>query len=47
MSHRKVGGIHFFRIGRLIFTFCIAKRKPAPKPLPTWHVHPFYLESPR
>lgn len=30
LKHRKVGGLHFCRIGRLSFSFCICKAKPAP-----------------
>lgn len=26
MNYRKVGGIHFVRIGRLTVSFCLAKR---------------------
>lgn len=28
MSIRKIGGIHFFRIGRYQFSFCIVRTKP-------------------
>lgn len=28
MTYRKIGGIHWFTIGRLKFAFCV-KRKPA------------------
>ena len=27
VSHRKVGGIHFFKIGRFCFMFCLSKPK--------------------
>ena len=32
MSYKKVGGLHFFRFGRLGFSFFVSKRKPRPKP---------------
>lgn len=28
MSIRKIGGIHFFRIGRYQFSFCVVRTKP-------------------
>ena len=27
ISHRKVGGIHFVKLGRLTFMWCVSKRK--------------------
>lgn len=28
--YRKIGGLHFIRLGRLQFSFCIVTKKPAP-----------------
>jgi hypothetical protein len=28
MSYRKIGGLRFFRLGRLQLSFCICRRKP-------------------
>lgn len=30
MKYRKVGGIHFVRVGRLQFSFCLCRRKTFP-----------------
>jgi hypothetical protein len=32
MFYRKIGGIHWFFLGRLRFAFCIVKRKPRQLP---------------
>lgn len=31
-SHRKIGGIRFFRLHRLRISFCVARPAPAPQP---------------
>lgn len=28
MSYRKIGGIHWFKLGRLRISFCLVKAKP-------------------
>jgi hypothetical protein len=38
LSYRKVGGLRFLRIGRLQFSFCVCRAKPAPKPAPKFAV---------
>lgn len=38
MTHRKIGGIHWFAIGRLRIAFCI--RKPRPTKLPNVNQYP-------
>jgi hypothetical protein len=32
MRYRKVGGIHFLRVGRLQFSFCVCRSALAEKP---------------
>lgn len=27
MAYRKIGGLHFIKLGRLVFSFCITKPK--------------------
>lgn len=34
-NYKKIGGIHFLAIGRMRFSFCMAKR-PQAKPVPTY-----------
>lgn len=28
MTYRKVGGLHFVRMGRVCFSFCLTRRRP-------------------
>jgi hypothetical protein len=30
MNYRKIGGLHFFRLGRLQISVCLVRKKPAP-----------------
>lgn len=50
LNYRKIGGIHWFRLGQLRFAWCIAKPKPVadaeprpepePRPLPNINTYP-------
>jgi hypothetical protein len=42
ITFRKVGGLRFLRVARLQVSWCICRRKPAARKLPTWHEAPFY-----
>lgn len=38
VSYRKVGGLHFIKLGRFTFMACRSRRKPAPKPVNTFRL---------